>query len=335
MLGFAPRNCTLAQLDASVLRGRRLMLLGDSVMMYQFRDLVELAQRDGLALRCVAASQPEWPATPTSSSAAAAQPSSDSVSEEEAAAVRSLALQDPYGGQPLDCEGEGGTLLMSRRLNLLPIGDEQSAALLGPMLAPLGRDGVAVVNVGLWAGPLARHPSLQAAAASHAGGRSKAQREARAVELARLGVASFVRAACRHSTGSSSWPRAIVWREALPQHFGGGGEYRRHRNQSSCAPLGDEAARQLHAKFSMPMIRTVQAGAQAGALAEPSCGASFQLLPAFFPLVSRHAEHLGAPQPSARGASGAVRADCTHWRPCSSATALLHRLLFEAVGRAR
>ena len=63
-----------------------------------------------------------------------------------------------YQGAEMDCVARGAPALtlMVRRLNLLPPSEAALARVLDPLFAPVGRDGIVVLNVGLWYGPLWR-----------------------------------------------------------------------------------------------------------------------------------------------------------------------------------
>ena len=98
-----------------------------------------------------------------------------------------------------------GLKLMVRRLNLLPTSDIEVAGLLSQLMAPVGARGTALLNVGLWYGPLSRQRAF-------GDGGDEAQR--RALRLLDAGVSALVRVAC----SATGWPR-ILWREQLPQHF--------------------------------------------------------------------------------------------------------------------
>eukprot|EP00966_Prymnesium_polylepis_P118940 2749089-Prymnesium_polylepis.1 len=80
---------------------------------------------------------------------------------------------------------------MARRLNLLPPSHEAGgAAFLSRLVAPVGRSGTVLVNVGLWYGALARHPAFE-----HATADSERRAEAARAVLAD-GVRALVRLAC-------------------------------------------------------------------------------------------------------------------------------------------
>ena len=305
---FLPNNCTLRRLPARALRGR-VMLIGDSLMQYQFDALLAWQRRSGLPLRCRPFKQP---------SLISDVPRSDDAKNTRAtrrrAAVRELLTKSRYDGEPQDCS-RPGLQLMVRRLNLLPADDAELDHALNVLLAPLGERGVAVLNVGLWYGPLARHSAF-----SVNGGGSHAEQRSVAAALAFLhsSVESLVRAACARS----GWPK-LLWREHTPQHFGSGGEYNASSSAASagCRSLSQREARTMHNKLSAPALRTFRhAHEQSG-----QCKQRIGVLPAFWPLVPRHADHEGFR--SRRGA----RADCTHFLPCSGSMMFLNQMLVHGV----
>ena len=310
-------NCTIRTLKPSALRGLKLMLIGDSLMQYQFAALVAWLGRAGRPLKCTPVSQQTLDPRGTVHD--------DAVSS----AVQELAFQDPYDGGAQDCE-RPGLSLYSRRLNLLPPAAEL-IDVLDTLFAPLRTTGepgqaIAVINVGLWYdGPLARHAALAEL--------PKPRRLAAALALLSSGVGQLSRAACQRP----DWPH-IIWREHLPQHFRGGGSFRMSllredarsatRGQRLCRPLSQQDAAAMYERLSRPALAAI---ANASSLASRhACPKPRRVtvLPAFWPLVSRHMDHDGSRlRPSAR------RADCTHYLPCSGSMMLLNRMLLDAVMR--
>ena len=348
---FEPHNCSLPPVRLSAMRDLKLMLIGDSLMQYQFASLVAWFGRAGVPLRCKPA----------------VQPTLTQGSGRLAAAVNELAQQDPYEGGPQDCERPGLTLY-SRRLNLLPLDRREIRrffdALFAPLLRrsdsgdsrPAGRS-VVLLNVGLWYdGPLSRHAALAAATAGDdsggsggSNGVSSSQRQRvldGALALLPRSVGTLARLACERR----SWPR-ILWREHLPQHFPGGGRYsaelRRtaagnvssaaaHRRQllrQRCRPLSRRDARLMHERLSQPTLAAIAAASSPPHQArnrhqgQPHrCAKPLAVVPAFWPLVPRHMDHDGG-----RLRASNRRADCTHYLPCSGAMMLLNRLLISAL----
>ena len=144
---FVPRNCSLPAANPWSLSGR-VMLVGDSLLQYQFRSLVDWLRRAGRPLECHEAAE-------------APRPPADPASTAVERAVRSLMWSDAAGGTALNCSGDG-LVLLSRRLNLLPPRPSEVSALFDRIFEPLGTEGVAVLNVGAWSGALARQPALAA-----------------------------------------------------------------------------------------------------------------------------------------------------------------------------
>ena len=116
------------------------MLIGDSLMQYQFDALLAWQRRSGLPLRCRPFKQP---------SLISDVPRSDDAKNTRAtrrrAAVRELLTKSRYDGEPQDCS-RPGLQLMVRRLNLLPADDAELDHALNVLLAPLGERGVAVLE---------------------------------------------------------------------------------------------------------------------------------------------------------------------------------------------
>ena len=156
--------------------------------------------------------------------------------------------------------------------------------------------------------------------------------------LFRIGVESLAALACGvRGDISRGWPR-LVWREATPQHFAGG-EYTGHTHAqrdgppTRCVPLERGAALRAYDRLAAPLLNAVErqrGGAHGGGV---RCGGEppWRVLPAFWPLVSRHVDHPGlTPGPQA---GRPRRADCTHWRECSAAMGYLNELLLDALAR--
>ena len=256
-------------------------------MRYQFDELLAWLRRLGAPLRCVTVKQPEWSGG--------------------GSAMRALLASDAYERPPVDCR-RPGLVLMARRLNLLPPeGADGAAAFLSRLVAPAGVGGAVVISVGLWYPMLARHPAFEP-------GEPDAERRAAA---ARALLADGARGLARLACTRRDWPR-LLWREALPQHFGRTGEFTPGAaRDASCASLTDDAARRLHDRLVAPALEAV-----AASHAQPGCHRALEVLPSFWPLVALHEEHTAW-----RGRRNSSRADCTHWLPCSSAMHLQLRLL--------
>ena len=295
MLRFEPAHCTLPEASRPTQLRGRFLFLGDSIMRYQFDELVAWLRRLGAPLRCVAAEQPEW--------------------RGGGSAMHALLASDAYERPPVDCSRPVLTL-MARRLNLLPpAGADGAAAFLSRLVAPAGAGGVVIINVGLWYPMLARHPAFEPGEAD------TERRAAAARALLADGAWGLARLACARR----DWPQ-LLWREALPQHFGRTGEYAPGgAREASCGPLAESAAVRLHARLAKPAIEAV-----AASHAQPGCQRPVEVLPSFWPLAAMHEEHTAW-----RGRLNASRADCTHWLPCSSAMHLQLRLLVAGLSAVR
>ena len=219
-----------------------------------------------------------------------------------------MLAESAYDNLPVDCSSPTRGFAAARMLNLLPgAGARGAAQFYDEMFAPAGPNGVVVLSAGPWYGVKRRRKSPAEAAA----------------EL-QADFAALQRLACARG---AAWPR-LLWREQLPQHFEGGGAYR-GKVTKACAPLGAADAAAVYARSSAPLLATVRAAAAAG------CARPLGWIPAFWPLVGRHDEHLerafrggGA---NANASRTAQRADCTHYLACSSSMRLLNRLLLSAV----
>ena len=92
-------------------------------------------------------------------------------------------------------------------------------------------------------------------------------------------------------------------------------------------------ARRAYDRLAAPLLDAVETP-RGGALGSGvRCGGEplWRVLPAFWPLVSRHVDHPGlAPGPHA---GRPPRADCTHWKGCSAAMGFLNELLLDALAR--
>ena len=273
------------------------MLIGDSLMQYQFDALLAWQRRAGTPLKCKKINQPElvW------------KPSEGADDEAQQKAIRTLLTAAKYDGEPQDCS-RPGLKLYARRLNLLPVGRRATIRAFEALFAPLigVSNAVAVVNVGLWYNPLSRHAAFD----------DDYSADGAALSYLRRGAASLVGAAC----SQRNWPR-ILWREATPQHFAGGGEYRHNNASSSCHPLSRRDAREMHEKVSRPVLDAVKQNRR------KNCAVAklVSVLPAFWPLVPRYRDHEGF------RSKGKKRADCTHWLPCSGSMMLLNQLLVDGV----
>jgi hypothetical protein len=274
------------------------MLVGDSLMQYQFDALLAWQRRSGLALNC---KHVEQPAPDTSRS----RDLGSTTAARRRAAVRQLMVAAKYDTRTQDCSRSGLTLMM-RRLNLLPISYAEIVRVLDSLFAPLGSNGVAVLNVGLWYGPLARLEAF-------AGGTEAA------LLYMRRSVAALVRAACTERR--RQWPR-LIWRESTPQHFRGGGEYNASSRFRSCKPITDDDAAAMHKKWSRPVHAAINAARRRG------CPSSLSVLPAFWPLVSRYRDHEGY---RSQTQTHSRRPDCTHFLPCSGSMMLLNQILVDGV----
>jgi hypothetical protein len=156
------------------------MLIGDSLMQFQFDALLAWLRRAGRTMQCTAIHRPETSLTQTSRTARRGGRLRDRLPE--------LLYVNRYQGAEMDCVARGAPALtlMVRRLNLLPPSEAALARVLDPLFAPVGRDGTVVLNVGLWYGPLARLGGLHASA--HHGAISpqvRPSREARGSERCR------------------------------------------------------------------------------------------------------------------------------------------------------
>ena len=357
---FAPSNCSLQRHGVTRLRGN-LMLVGDSLMQFQFDALVAWLNRAGRHMKCrpvhrseaMAAAARQTAATSAaggSSSSGSGSGSSGGGSGGSSGSLRErmaeLLFANRYQGTEMDCVAANAPALKLsvRRLNLLPPSEAALAPILDGLLGSVGRHGIALLNVGLWYGPLARRGARHAAAASLAEEDVTDRREREARRLLADGVDALIRLACRRA---DTWPR-LLWREQLPQHYPGGGTYR-HRNRSSarsaeCVALSQADAERMHrthARPAMDAFRRAAAatrrqargrahdGAQDG---EGQCrSARVGALPAFWPLASRHKDH---PARALAGSGTSSKTDCTHFLPCSGSMMLLNRLLLDAVVRA-
>ena len=106
-----------------------------------------------------------------------------------------------------------------------------------------------------------------------------------------------------------------------------GGEARRG------VPLERGAALRAYDRLAAPLLNAVErqrGGAHGGGV---RCGGEppWRVLPAFWPLGSRHVDHPGR-TPGPPGGRPR-RADCTHWRECSAAMGYLNELLLDALAR--
>ena len=93
------------------LNGFSIMLIGDSLMQYQFDALLAWQRRAGTPLKCKKINQPDliW------------EPSEGADDEAQQKAIRTLLTAAKYDGEPQDCS-RPGLKLYARRLNLLPVG---------------------------------------------------------------------------------------------------------------------------------------------------------------------------------------------------------------------
>lgn len=289
---FIPSNCSLPRLPVSILSGH-IMLVGDSLMQYQFDALLAWAKRAQIPLQCRRANQASF---------------STQSSDEADRAVLALMSAANYDSRPRDCRREGLTLSI-RRLNLFPPASDVVGTFTR-LFESVGTNGVVIINVGLWVGRLARHRSF-------ATGRSNATDEALAIF--RRGLAALARAAC----SQRAWP-TILWREHTPQHFSGGGEYVASSPASACRPLSRHQASAMYDKFSRPALEAIRAAQRDF----PMCRRAIDVLPVFWPLVPRYRDHEGL---RSSGANTRARSDCTHWLPCSGATMFLNQILVDGV----
>ena len=345
---FEPEGCQIGRQRPQQLRGHILML-GDSLMAFQFAALVAWLRRAGMPLRCTDAAAlilPSAPSVPSSSSGRSSGRSSGSSSDDggsaigrgTAAALRDLMNVDRYDSRPTDCV-RAGLRLSVRRLNLLPTSEAEAEALLSPLLRSMGADGVVLVNAGLWHGPLSRHEALQSRRAASRGRRRQQARGAaatalsgdddddgtptavsEALQLVHAGAMALLRVACRRQ----DWPQ-LLWRETLPQHFASGGVFRANASRQACRPLADDAAARIYQRTVAP---TTEAWRRAAG--DERCRTAVGVLPTFWPLVARHRDHEGFHM-RAVASQRTARADCTHYLPCSGAMMLLNRLLLDAV----
>ena len=311
---YAPAAaCELRAIDPSRLRGS-VMLVGDSLSRYQFMALVAAVRRVGRPLACSDVEQPVL-SNRTADGAALLAERSEFVE---------MMTRDAYGGAAVDCRASGLSLHY-RRLNLLPPPELPTLALrrfYDALFEPLlGRSGVAVLSAGAWYGAWAKQ--THEARRRRAGG---AEAEEEGLRLFRAGVEALLGLAC----SAPAWPW-LLWREATPQHFEGGGEYRAAA-AARCAPLEPSAAARTYAKLVTPVLEALERHRGRG-----RCGAGHEpplrVLPAFWPLVPRHTDHLGLQTPSSAGGASKARADCTHWRPSSPAMGVLNALLLDALSR--
>ena len=176
------------------------------------------------------------------------------------------------------------------------------------------------------------------------------------LRLFRAGVEALAELACG-AVASRGWPR-LVWREATPQHFAGG-EYTEHTHAqrgkptTRCAPLERSAAQRAYDRLAAPLLDAgerrrggARGGSARGGGSRCDNEPPWRVLPAFWPLVSRHADHPGLTQGSQAGRPQAGRpqagppqverlrrADCTHWKECSAAMGFLNELLLDALAR--
>jgi hypothetical protein len=139
-LQFLPHHCQLYRASPALLSGR-FLFAGDSLMRYQFDELIAWLRRVGTPMQCNTAIQPTW--------------------NGRSGAIQELIASDTYERPPVDCVGHGGLLvMMARRLNLLPPPGVDAAGFLSTLFAPASSSGVVVLNAGLWYGMLARRPSF-------------------------------------------------------------------------------------------------------------------------------------------------------------------------------
>lgn len=115
----------------------------------------------------------------------------------------------------------------------------------------------------------------------------------------------------------------------MPQHFAGDGRFRRSALSRPCEPLSAHDAERMYAELVWP---TTEAILNASAFRE-NCvvPTPIELLPTFWPLVDRHADHPGLTSSRKGLGDETKRADCTHWKPCSGAQMLLNRLLLDVL----
>ena len=210
-------------------------------------------------------------------------------------------------------------------------------------------------QVGFWYGAYARTNEARggggggyAAAVGSGSAAVGGTRDDGPYRLFRAGVESLAALACgARGDILRGWPR-LVWREATPQHFAGG-EYTEHTHAqrdgppTRCAPLERGAARRAYDRLAAPLLDAVErqrGGAHGGGAhgGGARCGGEppWRVLPAFWPLVSRHVDHPGltpGPQAGRPQAGRPHRADCTHWRGCSAAMGYLNELLLDALAR--
>jgi hypothetical protein len=218
---FVPDNCSVARHSVRRLRGR-IMLIGDSLIQFQFDALLAWLRRAGRTMQCTAIHRPETSLAQTSRTARRGGRLRDRLPE--------LLYVNRYQGAEMDCEARGAPALtlMVRRLNLLPPSEAALARVLDPLFAPVGRDGIVVLNVGLWYGPLARLGGLHESA--HHGAMSpqvRPSREVRGSERCRSqcrGRARRPRRRGEHLASSRAQP---------PRRTSGGGDSSSQRDSSS------------------------------------------------------------------------------------------------------
>lgn len=304
---FVPQCGPLSPFDMRALP-KHLVFVGDSLVRYQFDSLLALLRRKGCSLRCRPASQPE-PAWAHGRLAEIARGNRSSS-----------------GLMPLDCLSRppAPRRLSFRLLPILPPADAL-AAHLDALFAPLAHgDSVVYLNVGLWYNQRLAS-AMRSTGRRGAVGQSEGDGDADAVFDM---YNASVRALASLAVQRERWPR-LLWREHLPQHFAGGGAFR-GKVTVRCEPLEEEAARRIYDRMVGPVLRATRAAASVAARVPSSRG--LVVVPAFWPLVSRHRDHLGLSSQTA--SQPRHRADCTHWLPCSAAAVFLNQLLSAAL-RAR
>ena len=160
---FRPSNCTMRRLRVSTLRGRRIMLVGDSLVQYQFDALLAWLRRAGINMRCRPVPDQVLFNASQQEDETVASLGTAGLRASQYAAIRELMSVSKYESAAMDCFGAGKTVLMSRRLNLLPLPDTSLERHLDALFRPLGGSAsgaVVMLNVHCIRKLPTRHPSF-------------------------------------------------------------------------------------------------------------------------------------------------------------------------------
>ena len=128
----------MRRLRVSTLRGRRIMLVGDSLVQYQFDALLAWLRRAGINMRCRPVPDQVLFNASQQEDETVASLGTAGLRASQYAAIRELMSVSKYESAAMDCFGAGKTVLMSRRLNLLPLPDTSLERHLDALFRPLG-----------------------------------------------------------------------------------------------------------------------------------------------------------------------------------------------------